>query len=42
VAVPHQTCGMNWPQELSEDSQIWPRKLSRPSASSKNSLQPQQ
>jgi hypothetical protein len=40
--MPHQTCGMNWPQELPEDSQIWPRKPSRPSASSKNSLQPQQ
>jgi hypothetical protein len=40
--VPHQTCGMNWTQELPEDSQIWPRKPSRPSASSKNSLQPQQ
>ena len=40
--VPHQTCGMNWSQELPEDSQIWPRKPSRPSASLKNSLQPQQ
>jgi hypothetical protein len=40
--MPHQTCGMNWPQELPEDSQIWPRKPSRRSASSKNSLQPQQ
>ena len=40
--VPHQSCGMNWPQELPEHSQILPRKPSRPSASSKNSLQPQQ
>src|SRR4029453_16800258 len=40
--VPHQTCGMNWQQELPEDSQIWPRKPSRPSASCKSSLQPQQ
>ena len=40
--VPHQTCGMNWPQELPEHSQILPRKPSRASASSKNSLQPQQ
>jgi hypothetical protein len=40
--VPHQTCGMNWPQELPEDSQILPRKPSSPSAISKNSLQPQQ
>ena len=27
--VPHQTCGMNWPQELPEHSQILPRKPSR-------------
>ena len=40
--VPHQSCGMNWPQELPEHSQILPRKPSRPSASSKNFLQPQQ
>ena len=40
--VPHQTCGMNWRQELPEDSQILPRNPSRPSASSKNFLQPQQ
>jgi hypothetical protein len=40
--VPHQTCGMNWPQELPEDSQILPRKPSPPAASSKNSLQPRQ
>ena len=40
--VPHQTCGMNWPQELPEHSQILPRNPSRASASSKNSLQPQQ
>jgi hypothetical protein len=39
--VPHPSCGMNWPQELPEHSQILPRKPSRPSASS-NSLQPQQ
>ena len=35
--VPHQSCGMNWPQELPEHSQILPRKPSRASASSKNS-----
>jgi hypothetical protein len=40
--VPHQTCGMNWPQELPEDSQILPRKPSPLPAISKNSLQPQQ
>src|SRR6187549_2692458 len=40
--VAHQSCGMNWPQELPEDSQILPRKPSRASASSKNSPQPQQ
>jgi hypothetical protein len=27
--VPHQTRDMNWPQELAEDSQIWPRKPAR-------------
>jgi len=32
--VPHQTCGMNWRQELPEDSQILPRKPSPPSARS--------
>jgi hypothetical protein len=40
--VPHQSCGMNWPQELPEDSQILPRKPSPPSAISKKFLQPQQ
>jgi hypothetical protein len=40
--VPHQTCGMTWPQELAEHSQILPRNSSRASASSKNSLQPPQ
>ena len=40
--VPHQTCDMNWRQELVGDSQILPRNPSRPSARSKNFLQPQQ
>jgi hypothetical protein len=40
--VPHQTCGMNWPQELPEHSQILPRKPSPASASSKKFLHPQQ
>ena len=39
---PHQTCGMNWPQELPEHSQILPRKSPPSSASSKKFLQPQQ
>jgi hypothetical protein len=40
--VMHQSWGMNWPQELPEQSQILPRKPSPPSAISKNSPQPQQ
>jgi hypothetical protein len=40
--VPHQSCGMNWPQELPEHSQILPRKPSPASASSKKFLHPQQ
>ncbi len=40
--VSHQTCGMNWPQELPEHSQILPRKPSPRSRRSKKFLQPQQ
>jgi hypothetical protein len=35
--VPHQSCGMNWPQELPEHSQISPRKSPRAPASFKSS-----